>query len=138
MALSALEKIQEIQARAEQEIKELRQQAISEVVRKLSEAKALVKEYEAQYTQLTGKNLKGESVESSASPSAKAPRALKADVTSEQELLGLLQAAPGKRLNRKGINDAGYNLKSALGVAKSAPKVFGFAQNGPQGEVWLK
>lgn len=137
MALSALEKIQEIQARAEQEIKELRQQAISEVVRKLSEAKALVKEYETQYTQLTGKNLRGESVESS-SPSAKAPRAAKADVTSEQELLGLLEAAPGKRLNRKGINDAGYNLKSALGIAKSAPKVFGFAQNGPQGEVWLK
>jgi len=137
MALSALEKIQEIQARAEQEIKELRQQAISEVVRKLSEAKALVKEYETQYTQLTGKNLRGESVESSSS-SAKAPRAAKADVTSEQELLGLLQAAPGKRLNRKGINDAGYNLKSALGIAKSAPKVFGFAQNGPQGEVWLK
>ena len=137
MALSALEKIQEIQARAEQEIKELRQQAISEVVRKLSEAKALVKEYETQYTQLTGKNLKGEAVEASAS-SAKTPRAAKADVTSEQELLGLLQAAPGKRLNRKGINDAGFNLKSALGIAKSAPKVFGFAQNGPQGEVWLK
>lgn len=136
MALSALEKIQEIQARAEQEIKELRQQAISEIVRKLSEAKALVKEYEAQYTQLTGKNLKGESVDSPSS--AKAPRAAKADISSEQELASLLLSAPGKRLNRKGINDAGFNLKSALGVAKASPKLFGFAQNGPQGEVWLK
>ena len=133
MALTALEKIQEIQARADQEIKELRQQAISEVVRKLSEAKALVKELEAQYTQLTGKNLKGESVEA-----PKATRSAKADISSEQDLVELLQAAPGKRLNRKGINEAGFSLKSALSVAKASPKVFGFAQNGPQGEVWLK
>jgi hypothetical protein len=134
MALTALEKIQEIQARADQEIKELRQQAISEVVRKLSEAKALVKDLEAQYTQLTGKNLKGESVE--ATP--KSARTSKADVSSEKDLLELLEKAPGKRLNRKGINDAGFSLKSALGVAKASPKIFGFAQNGPQGEVWLK
>jgi D-mannonate dehydratase len=134
MALSALEKIQEIQARADQEIKELRQQAISEVVRKLSDAKSLVKELEAQYTQLTGKNLKGEAVESA----PKAARAAKADVSSDQELASLLQSAPNKRLNRKGINDAGFNLKSALVIAKASPKTFGFAQNGPQGEVWLK
>jgi|GEM_PF-5278867 hypothetical protein len=133
MALTALEKIQEIQARAEQEIKELRQQAISEVVRKLAEAKALVKELEAQYTQLTGKNLKGESVDAS-----RPARSSKPDIGSERELIELLQKAPGKRLNRKGINDAGYNLKSALAIAKASPKTFGFSQNGPQGEVWLK
>jgi hypothetical protein len=133
MALTALEKIQEIQARAEQEIRELRQQAISEVVRRLSEAKALVKDLEAQYTQLTGKNLKGETVDA-----PKAGRAAKADISGEQELVALLEKAPDKRLNRKGINDAGFNLKSALAVAKASPKVFGFAQNGPQGEVWLK
>jgi hypothetical protein len=133
MALTALEKIQEIQARADQEIRELRQQAISEVVRKLSEAKALVKELEAQYTQLTGKNLKGESVES-----ARPARSPKAELTSEKELVELLETAPEKRLNRKGINEAGFSLKSALNIAKASPKVFGFAQNGPQGEVWLK
>lgn len=132
MGLTALEKIQEIQAKADQEIKELRQQAISEVVRRLSDAKALVKELEAQYTQLTGKNLRGETVESSKVKSSKA------EISSEQELVGLLQAAPGKRLNRKGINDAGFSLKSALTVAKAAPKVFAFEQNGPQGEIWLK
>lgn len=132
MGLTALEKIQEIQARADQEIKELRQQAISEVVRRLSEAKALVQELEAQYTSLTGKNLKGETVEAPKAKSAKA------EITSEQALTALLQGASGKRLNRKGINDAGFSLKSALTVAKSAPKVFGFEQNGPQGEVWLK
>lgn len=133
MALTALEKIQEIQAKADQEIRELRQQAVSEVVRRLSEAKALVKELEAQYTQLTGKNLKGEAVEG-----AKPSRSAKAEFSGEKELAALLETAPNKRLNRKGINDAGFSLKSALLVAKSAPKVFGFEQNGPQGEVWLK
>lgn len=132
MGLTALEKIQEIQAKADQEIRELRQQAISEVVRRLSEAKALVKELENQYTQLTGKNLKGETVE------AAKPKSNKAEISNEQELAGLLQAASGKRLNRKGINDAGFSLKSALTIAKASPKVFGWEQNGPQGEVWLK
>ena len=132
MALTALEKIQEIQSRAEQEIRELRQQAISEVVRKLSEAKALVIELEAQYIQLTGKNLKGEAVESGK------PRSSRADLASEKQLVEILEAAPGRRLNRKGINDAGFSLKSALGFAKAAPKTFGWEQNGPQGEIWLK
>ena len=132
MALTALEKIQEIQALADQEIKDLRQQAVSEVVRRLSEAKALVKELEAQYTQLTGKNLKGETVESSRA------RSVKDSLSSPQELTAILQGAPGKRLNRKGINDAGFSLKSALTLAKASPNLFGWEQNGPQGEVWLK
>jgi hypothetical protein len=53
-------------------------------------------------------------------------------------LVELLKAAPGKRLSRKGFNDAGYGLKSAVTVAKASSKVFGFQQNGAQGEVWLK
>jgi hypothetical protein len=59
MGLTAFEKIQGIQARANQECKELRRQAISEVVRRLSDARILVRELEAQYTLPTGKNLKG-------------------------------------------------------------------------------
>jgi hypothetical protein len=132
MAISALEKIQEIQTRAEQEIAELRQQAVSEVVRRLAEAKSLVRDLEEQYTQLTGKNLKGEPV---AAPKSR-PR--RAELSNEADLVALLKGAPERKLSRKGINDAGFSLKSALVIAKASPKTFGFEQNGPQGAVWLK
>jgi hypothetical protein len=132
MAISALEKIQEIQARADEEIRELRQQAISEVVRRLAEAKTLARDLEEQYIQLTGKNLKGESLAPAKT------RAARAALTSESDLVELLKKAPDNRLSRKGINAAGFSLKSALAIAKAAPKVFGFEQNGPQGAVWLK
>ncbi len=131
MALTAIEKIQEIQAKADQEIRELKQQAISEVVRRLSEAKELVRELESQYTALTGKDLRGETVVPKRVPRGAAS-------IGARDLAGLLKNAPGKRLNRKGFIDAGFSLKSALIVAKADPETFGFQQNGPQGEVWLK
>lgn len=129
---SALEKIQQIQAKADQEIKQLKEQAVSEVVRRLSEAKQLVKDLEAQYTGLTGKNLKGETVGS------KKPAIVREVFTDPEGLTVALQKAPEKKLNRKGFSDAGYSLKSALAIAKKNPKTFGFEQNGPQGSVWLK
>ncbi len=132
MELSAFEKIREIQARADQEIKQLRQQAISEVVRRLSEAKELVKDLEIQYTSLTGKNLKGEAVTGSKSKPAKK------DFSSVEELTDVLTKAPGRKLNRKGFSVVGYSLKSAIGLARQNPKSFDFLRKGPQGEVWLK
>jgi len=60
MALSALEKIAAIQDKAAKEIETLKSEAISDISKKLSEAKAVVTELENQYFDLTGKNLKGE------------------------------------------------------------------------------
>jgi len=45
------------------------------------------------------------------------------------ELKSLLSKADGKRLNRKGFNDAGYSLKSAIAIAKVNPSAFGHEQN---------
>jgi len=131
MSLTALEKIKEIQSKAEQEIKDLKQQAVSEIARKLADAKSLIKDLEVQYADLTGKNVRGESV-------AKRPVSNKASITNAKDLSELLSKAPGKKLNRKGFLDAGFSLKSALVVAKADPKTFGVSQNGPQGEIWLK
>lgn len=65
---TALEKINEIQERANAEILQLRREAVSEVVKKISETKATLAELEAQYIALTGKDLRGESA---AAPEAK-------------------------------------------------------------------
>lgn len=130
MSLTALEKIREIQSKAEQEIRGLRQQAVTEVVRKLSEAKSLVKTLEAEYSALTGKEPAGEGI--------KLPKTPKSDVSGTDQLADILNRVPGRRMSRKGFNRVGVSLKSALSVAKMTPKIFGFRQNGSQGEVWLK
>lgn len=59
MALSALERIAAIQEKAAKEIETLKSEAISDIAKKLSEAKAVVADLENQYYDLTGKNLKG-------------------------------------------------------------------------------
>ena len=63
MALPALEKIQEIQDRANKEIEALKSEAVSEIAKKLSEAKSVVLDLERQYEELTGKTVKGERAE---------------------------------------------------------------------------
>jgi hypothetical protein len=62
----------------------------------------------------------------------------KADIADAKELKKILSGAEGKRLNRKALIDIGYNLKSALAIARGDEKTFGFKQNAAQGEVWLK
>lgn len=59
-SISALEKIAAIQEKAAKEIEALKSEAISDVAKKLSEAKALVADLENQYYDLTGKTTKGE------------------------------------------------------------------------------
>lgn len=66
MSLSALEKIKAIEQKAKEEISKLRAEAVSELARQLAEAKARVRELEAQYEAVTGKNVRGEAVESAA------------------------------------------------------------------------
>lgn len=60
MATTALEKIQAIQLEAEQKIAALKQEAITELVKKIAETKAELAALEEEYTALTGRNLKGE------------------------------------------------------------------------------
>ena len=62
MSASALEKIQAIQDRANKEIESLKAEALSDVVKKLSEAKTAVADLERQYEELTGKTVRGEKV----------------------------------------------------------------------------
>jgi len=58
--MSALEKIQAIQNRANREIESLKSEAVSDVVKRLSEAKSVVADLERQYEELTGKTVRGE------------------------------------------------------------------------------
>ena len=60
MSLSALDKIKAIEEKAAQEIAALKAEAVSEVVKKLSEAKAVVAALEKEYEELTGKTVTGE------------------------------------------------------------------------------
>ena len=62
MLASALEKIQAIQDRAHKEIEALKAEALSDIVKKLSEAKSVVADLERQYENLTGKTVRGEKV----------------------------------------------------------------------------
>jgi hypothetical protein len=60
MLPSALEIIQEIQDRANKEIAALKAEAVSEIVKKISETKALLADYQKEYEELTGKTVTGE------------------------------------------------------------------------------
>jgi len=57
---STLEKIQEIQAKAQKEIAALKAEAVTELAKRLSEAKAAVADLQRQYEELTGKTVTGE------------------------------------------------------------------------------
>ena len=59
MSLSALDKIKAIEEKAAKEIAALKAEAVSEVVKKLSEAKAVVAALENEYEELTGKTVTG-------------------------------------------------------------------------------
>lgn len=55
MSQSVIDKIQEIQRRAEEEIKAFRRQAVAEIVGRMSALKEELKALETQYAELTGK-----------------------------------------------------------------------------------
>jgi hypothetical protein len=132
MAISALEKIKAIREKAEKEVEAIKADAVSELAKRIGEAGEHLRSLEAEYAELTGKNVRGAKVKKSGGAAG-----VKADFGSEKELEDLLKSADGHRMNRKAINDAGFNLKSAMAVAKANQKRFGFQQKGPQGEVWL-
>jgi vacuolar-type H+-ATPase subunit E/Vma4 len=57
---TALSKIQEIQDKADKQIEALKSEAISEIAKKLAEAKSVVADLQRQYEELTGKTVHGE------------------------------------------------------------------------------
>ena len=132
MATSALERIKAIREKAEKEVEAIKAEAVSKLSKRIGEAREHFKELEVEYAELTGKTVRGERI----SRKAHCP-VPKADFRSEKELQDLLKSTDGHRMNRKALNDAGFNLKSAMLVAKANQKKFGFQQRGPQGEVWL-
>jgi sigma54-dependent transcription regulator len=131
MATSALERIKTIREKAEKEVEAIKAEAVSELSKRIGEAREHLRSLETEYAQLTGKTVRGQRV------LRKSEGGVKADFGSEKELEDLLKSADGHRINRKAINDAGFNLKSAMTVAMANQKRFGFQQKGAQGEVWL-
>jgi predicted nucleic acid-binding Zn-ribbon protein len=63
MSQTALDQIKAIQEKADKEIAALKAKAVSEIVQKISAAKATLAALEEEYKELTGKDLKGEKVE---------------------------------------------------------------------------
>ena len=59
MSLSAIDKIKAIEEEAAQKIEALKQEAKTEIVKKLSDAKAAVAALEKEYEELTGKTVTG-------------------------------------------------------------------------------
>jgi hypothetical protein len=141
MPKTAQELIDEINAKAEAAVLEIREKAKAEAAKhrsealgelqgKRREALAVLHGIESDIAALTGKSVRG-------SRGSSASKGLP-DVPSPAALRSILAKAPDKRLNRKGINDAGYNLKSAIEIAKADKKTFDHKQNKAQGEVWIK
>ena len=138
MSVTALDKIKEIENKAAEEIKALKQTAVSELVKsivvakeKLQEAKDYLGSLELEYKQLTGKDLQGNKVE------ARAAKGSYREFANSAELADTLRKNGGT-LNRKGFNNAGYSLKSAIQLAKANPGEYEYTQTGPQGSVTLK
>ena len=143
MAISALEKYFERKQKQEEELKALEEEARRELVKQISAAKEVLADLRQKHIELTGVDLDGKppgSTRTRKPSSVSTPRTTgpKADIDDAKELENLLKSAPNHKLNRKGINDAGYNLKSAIEIAKLNPKKFGQEQNRAQGSVWLK
>jgi hypothetical protein len=127
---TALERIAEIQANAAAEVEKLKGDALSALNEEKKGLLDLVKKIDKQIEELTGKAPKAGKRASSGSS--------KADFADAKELKAVLNKADGKKLNRKGFNDAGYSLKSAIAIAKADKATFGFEQNAAQGSVWIK
>jgi len=133
-SLSALERIRKIQDDAAAEIAKLTDDAVTALKEERKGLLDQVKKLDKEIAELTGKAPKtgGGKIFGGVIGNGKA------SIADAKELKALLSKADGKKLNRKGINDAGYSLKSALAIAKADPKTFAFEQNGPQGTVSLK
>lgn len=100
MSQSALEKIKAIEEEAQKKIAALKSEAVSEIVRKIADAKETLAALEIEYASLTGKDLKGE-------PAGGKRRRLSAD-----EKAALAE-----------------NVKSTLGGAKSGLKLGDIVEN---------
>ncbi|HEY5814643.1 MAG TPA: hypothetical protein VIT23_18560 [Terrimicrobiaceae bacterium] len=136
MATTALEKIKAIREKAEKEVEAIKSEAVSELSKRIGEAREHLRGLEAEYTELTGRNVRGERVgRRGGSDGTRTP---KADFGSDRELVDLLKGAPNQKMSRRALNEAGYSLASAIAKAKEDPKKFGFEQNKAQGSVWLK
>jgi hypothetical protein len=62
MSQTALDKIKAIEEEAQKKIAALKQEAVTELVKKIAEAKSVLSALEEEYSSLTGKTLKGDKV----------------------------------------------------------------------------
>ena len=122
MALPALEKIQAIQERANKEIEALKSEAVSEIAKKLSEAKSVVSDLERQYEELTGKTIKGEKSELSRKRLSKEQKSALVLAVTE-----IIKAAPGGISMGSIVKQTG---ESASAVRDSVSQVPGLTKTG--------
>ena len=133
--VSALDKYFERKQKQEEELKALKEEARSELVKQITAAKEVLKALRQKHIELTGVDLDGRAPETrQRRTSGGGP---KADFGSERELEDFLKTMDGHKANRKALNAAGYNLTSAIKLAKSNPRKFDQQQKGAQGSVWL-
>jgi len=96
MGISAVDRIADIQRKAEEEIQALRQQAVTEVVKRLSDVKQEIHALEGQYAQLTGKPFPTEAGHSSNNGAKSARKRLSAEEKAAlvETVRGILAANP--------------------------------------------
>jgi hypothetical protein len=133
--ISALDKYFERKQKQEEELKNLKEEARSELVKQIAATKEVLDDLTKKHIELTGLALDGRPPETR--QRRMSTGGAKADFGSEQELENFLKKMDGHKADRKALNGGGYNLVSAVRVAKSNLKKFGQQQNRSQGSVWL-
>jgi hypothetical protein len=137
MATTAYDRYFEKKQQQEEQLKGAFEEAKKELVKEIAAAKEVVDALEKKHIELTGVDLKGKAPRRKRAIGVRVSAGPKADVGDERELESLLKGADDHRLNRKGFLAEGYNLPSAVAIAKKNPQRFGYQQNRSQGEVWL-
>ena len=140
MATSALDRIEAIKEKLKADINALKEKADREIeplktelAHERAAMKQGLKDFDRRYAKALGKTVRGQKVKEP-SEGAAGP---KADVGDERELERLLKSAPDHSLNRKGLNDLGYNLRAAKIIAKNNVKKFKVVEKGPQATISL-
>jgi len=111
MSLSALDKIKAIEEEAAKKIADLKQEAASDLVKKISETKTLLADYQKQYEDLTGKPATG----AKAARVRLSPDQIKA---LESKVEGIIKAADGISMGEI-VEQAGASESAVRKAVKS-------------------
>ena len=113
MSQSALDKIKAIEENAAKQIAALKAEAVSEIVKKISETKALLADFQKEYEELTGKTVTG----AKAARVRLSPEESKALVTTVE---GIIKAASNGISMGDIVEKAGASASAVRKAVKSA------------------